>query len=75
MDFRKAPISKDNVLSAAELVKKLATLIGEDFKLSNNPKTNGSKLRKLISATLDNPLKSVALKNDYEVLRSEEHNV
>ena len=68
MDFRKAPISKDNVLSAAELVKKLATLIGEDFKLSNNPKTNGSKLRKLISATLDNPLKSVALKNDYEVL-------
>lgn len=68
MDFRKAPISKDNVLSAAELVKKLATLIGEDFKLSNNPRTNGSKLRKLISTTLDDPQKSVALKDDYEVL-------
>ena len=68
MDFTKAPVSKENVLTAAELVEKLATLIGEEFKLSNKPRTDGSRLRKLISATLDDPQKKVALKDDYEVL-------
>lgn len=68
MDFSKAPVSKDSILTADELVKRLHGLIGLDFKLTNKPRTDGSKLRKLISETLNNPNKNVASEKDYIVV-------
>ena len=68
MDFRKAPLSKNSIFSAEDLVNKLKILLGKEFKLSYKPRTDGSKLRKLISENLNDNEKKVALDKDYAIL-------
>lgn len=62
------PVNKSSVLSGEDIAKKLQTLVGSKFTLTNNPKTNGSTLRKLLSNTLDDDTIATAKKNDFTVV-------
>lgn len=56
------------VLSGKELADKLYPLIGTSFPLVGNPRTNGSKLRKIIARQLDDESVKVAKKGDFEII-------
>ena len=47
------PISKQAILPAEELVKILSPLIGREFVMTFKPRTDGSRLRKLIESTIE----------------------
>ncbi len=53
MKFNLPPISKDKVLSLTELSKRLSPLIGTDYVLTYKPRTDGSRIRKLISSYVE----------------------
>lgn len=67
-DLKYAPFNITEVISGAEIANKLESLIGKDFKLSKNPRTNGSKLRKLINEALNDGSILTADKDDYDVV-------
>lgn len=53
MKFNIPPISKQAILPAEELVKILSQLIGREFVMTFKPRTDGSRLRKLIESTIE----------------------
>lgn len=63
-----APLNKVDVLTGEELSQKLQSLVGSKFPLTDKPRTNGSKLRKIITKVLDDETLSVADKKDYDVV-------
>lgn len=67
-DLNIPPVNISDVLSGQELADKLYPLIGTKFSLTENPRTNGSALRKIISKQLDNGSIQIADKNDFEIV-------
>ena len=68
MNFKNPPIGKNSVIGGKVLAQKLSTLIGRKFPLSDNPKTNGSILRKILIECLDDGSMNEADKKDYIVV-------
>lgn len=53
MNLKNAPISKASTLSPEQLTDVLAPLVGSKFKLTMKPRTDGSAIRKLVSALVE----------------------
>ena len=66
--LKNAPISKESVISNAELATVLQILIGKPFHLSGAPRTDGSNLRKLISGLFVGKDIAVAEEGQYEIV-------
>lgn len=62
------PVNISEAVSGQELADKLSSLIGMTFIMSKNPRTNGSKLRKIITQHLDDGSVKVADEHDFEVI-------
>lgn len=67
--FKIPPKTPRGLTSLEKLQVKLTPLIGKTFKLSGKSRTDGSNIRKLIAAILEQyPLPEPALENDYEIV-------
>lgn len=67
--FKIPPKTPHLLSSLKQLKEKLTPLIGKAFKLTGKSRTDGSNVRKLIAATLEQyPLPEPALTEDYEIV-------
>ena len=67
--FKRPPSRKSALKNPRELAKTLETLIGQDFTLTGKARTDGSNLRKLVTATLEGTLLTKpAATGDYQVI-------
>lgn len=68
-EFKIPPKSPLLLTTPADLLARLSTLIGKNFHLTGKTRTDGSNIRKLIAATLEQyPLPDIALSNEYEIV-------
>lgn len=67
-DLSIPPVNISDVLSGQELANRLYPLIGTKFSLTENSRTNGSALRKIISKQLDDGNIQIADKNNFEIV-------
>lgn len=68
MDFKAAPFTKDSVLSPEELIKRLSPHIGEHIVLTGKPRTDGAKIRKMVSEAIRDDEKQLCNCNDYIII-------
>lgn len=66
--LKNAPVSKESVISNAELATTLQVLVGQPFRLSGAPRTDGSNLRKLISGLFVGKDIAVAEEGKYKIV-------
>ena len=63
------PANKSALSTPGQLAKRLQTLVGRSFPLTRKSRTDGSNLRKLVAATLeDHPLPEAASARDFEIV-------
>ena len=67
-DMKKPPRHKSEAMTGEELAKRLECLIGREFALTDNPRTNGSRLRKLVEKELGEATPAVAEETDYTIV-------
>lgn len=67
-ELKLPPVNKASVMSGEDLAKKLQSLVGTKFPLTDKPRTNGSTLRKTLSNTLDDGTIVVANEKDYTIV-------
>ena len=67
MNLKNAPISKASTLSPEQLTDVLAPLVGSKFKLTMKPRTDGSAIRKLVSALVEQNATN-ADKSKYDII-------
>lgn len=66
--WRRAPKTKQSVLSLEELEKRLYKLVGTPVNLTKKPRTDGSNIRKMIEEILHDRLDNALEETQYEVL-------
>ena len=66
--LKNVPSSKEAIITNADLVNTLNALVGQPFNLSGKPKTDGSKLRNMISSLFVGRDIAIADKDQYKIL-------
>lgn len=70
------PHEKSSLTPPGELAEKLSSLIGSSFNLTGKPRTDGSRIRKLVGETLlDKTPPEVAQKASYQIVPPKEKGV
>lgn len=68
MDLTNAPISKNSVLNLLELEERLAPLVGTPIELTRKARTDGAKIRKIVSEILSDRVSNALDETQYEIL-------